>query len=115
MEVDYYIEQFAERRRLLTARVRIGIDPLQPLSPFGQETQAMRDTFRAALDGSTTKILVQGVAGGTSRFFRPERVPSPLRCDEHRSNLGPSQTASDSWPAVAIGLRQQSGDVTPLS
>ncbi len=58
--IDTKFEQFAEHRRLLIAIVRIGIDPLHPLSPFGQETEVMRnesiDTFRAALDGSTTKI-----------------------------------------------------------
>jgi len=58
--IDMTFEQFAQHRRLLVGIVRIGIDPLHPLSPFGQETQAMRDesigTFRTALDGSTTKI-----------------------------------------------------------
>jgi len=58
--IDTTFEQFAEHRRLLIAIVRIGIDPLHPLSPFGQETQAMREesieTFRIAIDGSTTKI-----------------------------------------------------------
>jgi len=58
--LDVKFEQFAEHRRLLIAIVRIGIDPLHPLSPFGRETQPMReesiDTFRAAIDGSNTKI-----------------------------------------------------------
>jgi AcrR family transcriptional regulator len=58
--IDMTFEQFAQHRRLLVGIVRIGIDPLHPLSPFGQETQAMRNesirTFRMALDGSTTKI-----------------------------------------------------------
>jgi len=58
--IDMKFEQFAQHRRLLIAIVRIGIDPLHPLSPFGQETRAMReesiDTFRTAIVGSTTKI-----------------------------------------------------------
>jgi AcrR family transcriptional regulator len=58
--IDMTFEQFAEHRRLLVGIVRIGIDPEHPLSPFGQETQAMRDesigTFRTAVEGSTTKI-----------------------------------------------------------
>src|SRR5229473_13617 len=58
--IEMTFEQFAEHRRLLIGIVRIGIDPEHPLSPFGQETQAMRDesigTFRMALEGSTTRI-----------------------------------------------------------
>lgn len=58
--IEMTFEQFAEHRRLLIGIVRIGIDPEHPLSPFGQETQAMRDesigTFRTALEGSTTRI-----------------------------------------------------------
>jgi AcrR family transcriptional regulator len=58
--IDMTFGQFAEHRRLLVGIVRIGIDPEHPLSPFGQETQAMRDesigTFRTAVEGSTTKI-----------------------------------------------------------
>jgi len=58
--IDMKFEQFAQHRRLLIGIVRIGIDPEHPLSPFGQETQAMRDesigTFRMALEGSTTRI-----------------------------------------------------------
>jgi AcrR family transcriptional regulator len=58
--IDMKFQQFAEHRRLLIAIVRIGIDPLHPLSPFGQETEAMReesiDTFRAAIEGSTSSI-----------------------------------------------------------
>ena len=58
--IETKLDQFADHRRLLIAIVRIGIDPLHPLSPFGPETQVMRDesidTFRVALEGSTTKI-----------------------------------------------------------
>ncbi|HVT05693.1 MAG TPA: TetR family transcriptional regulator [Thermoanaerobaculia bacterium] len=58
--IDVKFEQFAEHRRLLVALVRIGIDPHHPLSPFGQETQPMRDesidSFRVAIEESTTKV-----------------------------------------------------------
>jgi AcrR family transcriptional regulator len=58
--IDMKFEQFAQHRRLLVGIVRIGIDPLHPLSPFGRETQPMRDesigTFRTALEGSTSRI-----------------------------------------------------------
>ena len=58
--LDLKFEQFAKHRRLLVALVRIGIDPAHPLSPFGKETEPMRnesiDAFRMALDGSSTKI-----------------------------------------------------------
>jgi AcrR family transcriptional regulator len=58
--IDLKLSQFAEHRRLLIALLRIGIDPKHPLSPFGKETQPMRDEsigdFRAALDGSNVKV-----------------------------------------------------------
>ena len=58
--IDLKFEQFSKHRRLLVALVRIGIDPAHPLSPFGKETEAMREesieSFRMALDGSTTRI-----------------------------------------------------------
>jgi len=58
--IDLKFAQFAEHRRLLVALVRIGIDPSHPLSPFGKETEPMRqesiDSFRAAIDGSGTRI-----------------------------------------------------------
>ena len=58
--LDTKFDQFADHRRLLIALVRIGIDPLHPLSPFGKETSAMReesiDSFRQALRGSSVKI-----------------------------------------------------------
>jgi AcrR family transcriptional regulator len=51
--IDTKLEQFAQHRRLMVALVRIGIDPQHPLSPFGAETQAMRDEsiefFRLAI------------------------------------------------------------------
>lgn len=58
--IELKLSQFAEHRRLLIALVRIGIDPKHPLSPFGKETEAMReesiDAFRAALHGSNLRI-----------------------------------------------------------
>ena len=58
--VDHKFEQFAGHRALLVALVRIGIDPKHPLSPFGKETEPMREEsiefFRRALDESSTKI-----------------------------------------------------------
>ncbi len=51
--IDLKLQQFAEHRRLMVALVRIGIDPQHPLSPFGEETQTMRDEsiefFRLAI------------------------------------------------------------------
>lgn len=58
--IDLKFEQFAKHRRLLVALVRIGIDPAHPLSPFGKETEPMRnesiDSFRMAIDGSNTHV-----------------------------------------------------------
>ena len=58
--LDLKFEQFAKHRRLLVALVRIGIDPAHPLSPFGRETEPMREesieAFRMAIDNSDTKI-----------------------------------------------------------
>jgi AcrR family transcriptional regulator len=51
--IDTKLDQFAQHRRLMVALVRIGIDPQHPLSPFGEETQAMRaesiEFFRLAI------------------------------------------------------------------
>jgi AcrR family transcriptional regulator len=51
--IDTKLDQFAQHRRLMVALVRIGIDPRHPLSPFGAETQPMRDEsiefFRLAI------------------------------------------------------------------
>jgi AcrR family transcriptional regulator len=51
--IDLKLRQFAQHRRLMVALVRIGIDPRHPLSPFGEETRAMRDEsiefFRLAI------------------------------------------------------------------
>jgi AcrR family transcriptional regulator len=51
--IDLKLQQFEQHRRLMVALVRIGIDPQHPLSPFGEETQTMRDesveSFRLAV------------------------------------------------------------------
>src|SRR5713101_9420138 len=36
--IDLKLSQFVDHRRLLIALARIGIDPANPLSPFGKET-----------------------------------------------------------------------------
>jgi len=58
--IDLKLSQFAEHRRLLIALVRIGIDPKHPLSPFGKETEGLReesvDAFGDALERSSVKI-----------------------------------------------------------
>jgi len=67
--IDLKFAQFADHRRLLIAIVRIGIDPSHPLSPFGSETQPMRDesinAFRAALNGSSTRPTCRASCGCT--------------------------------------------------
>jgi AcrR family transcriptional regulator len=58
--IDHKFEQFAEHRRLMTALLKAGVDPRDPLSPFGDETKALRDEhiayFREALEGSGTSV-----------------------------------------------------------
>ena len=58
--IDTKLDQFAEHRRLMVALVRIGIDPKHPLSPFGEETKAMRDEsvefFRLAIADSSPSV-----------------------------------------------------------
>jgi len=58
--IDTKFEQFADHRRLMIGLVRIGIDPSHPLSPFGRDTEPMREEsigeFREAVRGSNTRI-----------------------------------------------------------
>jgi AcrR family transcriptional regulator len=58
--IDTKLQQFEEHRRLMVALVRIGIDPKHPLSPFGDETKAMREEsvehFRIAIVDSTPAV-----------------------------------------------------------
>jgi AcrR family transcriptional regulator len=62
--VDLKYEQFAEHRELLTAMLKVGTDPRHPLSPFGRETQAIRDEsiawFERALDGVAVPKDISG-------------------------------------------------------
>lgn len=58
--IEHKFDQFDEHRRLMTALLKAGVDPRDPLSPFGAETKALRDEhieyFRQALDGSGTRV-----------------------------------------------------------
>ncbi|HEV7919609.1 MAG TPA: TetR family transcriptional regulator [Thermoanaerobaculia bacterium] len=58
--IDVNLDQFANHRRLLVGLVRIGMDPEHPLSPFGKETEPIREEgigfFRTAIEGSGTKV-----------------------------------------------------------
>jgi AcrR family transcriptional regulator len=58
--IETKFEQFEDHRRLMIALVRIGIDPAHPLSPFGRDTEPMREesieSFREAIRGSNTRI-----------------------------------------------------------
>jgi AcrR family transcriptional regulator len=58
--IDFKFEQFANHRRLMAALLKAGVDPRDELSPFGQETKALRDEhidfFRQALEHSGTKV-----------------------------------------------------------
>ena len=52
--------QFAEHRSLLTALLKAGVDPRDPLSPFGRETQRVREEniawFARALEGADVSV-----------------------------------------------------------
>ncbi len=54
--IDIKFEQFGEQRELMTALLKAGVDPRDPLSPFGRETKALRDEtiawYARALEGS---------------------------------------------------------------
>jgi AcrR family transcriptional regulator len=54
------LEQFAEHRALLTALLKAGVDPRDPLSPFGEETRAVREEniawYARALEGSDVTL-----------------------------------------------------------
>lgn len=57
--IEGKLRQFAEHRALLTALLKAGVDPRDPLSPFGEETRAVREEnvawFERALEGSDVK------------------------------------------------------------
>jgi AcrR family transcriptional regulator len=58
--IDAKFAQFVEHRSLLTALLKAGVDPRDPLSPFGRETKRVRDEniewFGRALEGSDVKV-----------------------------------------------------------
>jgi AcrR family transcriptional regulator len=58
--IEIKLEQFAEHRGLMTALLRTGVDPHDPLSPFSEQTKEVRDEaidwFRRALDGANVTV-----------------------------------------------------------
>lgn len=58
--IDVKFAQFAEHRQLLTALLKAGVDPRDPLSPFGENTKAVRDEniawYARALEGSDVTV-----------------------------------------------------------
>ena len=54
------LRQFEEHRSLMTALLKAGVDPRDPLSPFGHETAEVRDEsvqwFARAIDGADVTI-----------------------------------------------------------
>jgi AcrR family transcriptional regulator len=58
--IDAKFEQFAEHRGLLTALLKTGVDPRDPLSPFGEETRQVREDsiawYARALEGSDVSV-----------------------------------------------------------
>jgi AcrR family transcriptional regulator len=58
--IEAKFTQFAEHRALLTALLKAGVDPRDPLSPFGEETRAVREEniawYARALEGSDVKL-----------------------------------------------------------
>lgn len=58
--VDLKFEQFAEHRELMVALLKAGVDPRDPLSPFGSETKEVRDEtirwYAEMLEGSDVKV-----------------------------------------------------------
>ena len=58
--IEAKFTQFSEHRALLTALLKAGVDPREPLSPFGEETRAVREEniawYARALEGSDVKL-----------------------------------------------------------
>ncbi|HYR28611.1 MAG TPA: TetR family transcriptional regulator, partial [Thermoanaerobaculia bacterium] len=54
------LRQFEDHRSLMTALLKAGVDPRDPLSPFGAETAEVRDEavqwFARAMDGADVKV-----------------------------------------------------------
>jgi AcrR family transcriptional regulator len=58
--IEAKLAQFAEHRALLTALLKTGVDPRDPLSPFGGETRPVREEniawYARALEGSDVSL-----------------------------------------------------------
>jgi AcrR family transcriptional regulator len=58
--IEGKFEQFAEHRGLLTALLKAGVDPRDPLSPFGEETRPVREDniawYARAIEGSDVAV-----------------------------------------------------------
>ena len=58
--IEAKFSQFEEHRALLTALLKAGVDPRDPLSPFGHETREVREDniawYAKALEGSDVKV-----------------------------------------------------------
>lgn len=70
--IEAKLAQFAEHRALLTALLKAGVDPRDPLSPFGGETRSVRDDnidwYARALEGSDVKLPAD-IAGDVPRLL----------------------------------------------
>jgi AcrR family transcriptional regulator len=58
--IEAKFAQFEEHRALLTALLKAGVDPRDPLSPFGKETRAVREEniawYARAIEGSDVTL-----------------------------------------------------------
>jgi AcrR family transcriptional regulator len=58
--IDLKFAQFAEHRELMVALLKAGVDPRDPLSPFGDETRDVRDAtiawYARAVEGSDVTV-----------------------------------------------------------
>ena len=58
--IDLKFDQFAEHRELMVALLKAGVDPRDPLSPFGEETREVRDAtiawYARAVEGSDLTV-----------------------------------------------------------
>jgi Transcriptional regulator len=58
--IEAKFAQFVEHRALLTALLKAGVDPRDPLSPFGKETRAVREEniawYARAIEGSDVTL-----------------------------------------------------------
>lgn len=58
--IEIKFAQFEEHRNLLTTLLKAGVDPRDPLSPFGEETRGVREDnigwYARALEGSDVSV-----------------------------------------------------------